>query len=63
MSALFPILLLLAMAAVLGSLFGGLFFMARGRPEDAVRSNLMMRWRVVLQGSGLILFALAFLTR
>lgn len=63
MNTLFPILLILAMAAAAASLFGGLFVMARGRPEDARRSNVFMRWRIVLQAVALVLFALAFLTR
>jgi hypothetical protein len=61
MSALSILFLLGAMAATLLSLLGGLFFMARGRAEDARRSNRFMQGRVVLQGAALALFALAWL--
>lgn len=61
MSALSLLFLLAAMAATLLSLLGGLFFMARGRADDARRSNRFMQGRVVLQGAALALFALAWL--
>lgn len=63
MNTLFVLPLALALAAVLASLFGGLFFMARGGTGDARNSNRLMRWRIGLQGLALILFALALLAR
>lgn len=63
MNGAFTILMVMAMLAVVGSLFLGLFFMARGAGGDASRSNRMMRWRVSLQGLALVLFVLAVLTQ
>lgn len=62
MDGLFATLMVVAMLAVLASLFLGLFFMARGGTADARNSNRMMRWRVTLQGVALVLFVLAMLT-
>ena len=47
----------LAMLATLGTLFAGMVGMVRGagNPE---RSNVLMRWRVLLQGLTLLLFLL-----
>jgi len=47
----------LGMLATLGVLFAGMLGLARGdgNPE---RSNALMRWRVILQGVTLALFAL-----
>jgi len=63
MASLFPTLMILAMLMVVGSLFIGLFFMARGGGGDARRSNKAMRLRVALQGIALLLFAIAMLTQ
>lgn len=63
MNTIFAVLLVLALGAVLASLFSGLFFMARGGDGDAHRSNKAMRMRVLLQGAALTLFVLAMLTR
>lgn len=63
MHTLFPILMVMAMLAVVGSLFVGLFFMARGGRGDPRRSNKAMRLRVMLQGAALLLFVLAILTQ
>lgn len=63
MSGIFPILLILALGAVVASLFIGLFFMARGGQGDARKSNMAMRLRVMLQGVALVLFLLAMLTQ
>ena len=51
------ILVALLMIATLGVLFAGLFGLVRdgGNP---VRSNQLMRWRVILQGAALLLFML-----
>jgi Hypoxia induced protein conserved region len=51
------ILVALLMFATLGVLFAGLFGLVRG-DGDPARSNRLMRWRVILQGAALLLFAL-----
>ncbi len=60
MTTFLTILLVLAMGAVLVTLGLGMVGMVRGG-EDAGRSNALMRWRVVLQGVTLVLFALLLL--
>ena len=61
MSGLVPVLLIIAMLATLGVLFAGLFTMARGGEFNRKYGNKLMRWRVVLQGSAIVLFVLAVL--
>jgi hypoxia induced protein len=51
------ILIALLMLATLGVLFAGLVGLVRGGGNPA-RSNVLMRWRVILQGAALLLFAL-----
>ena len=51
------ILIVLLMFATLGVLFAGLIGLARGSP-DPRRSNRLMRWRVILQASALLLLML-----
>jgi hypothetical protein len=51
------ILVALLMFATLGVLFAGFFGLVRGGGDPA-RSNRLMRWRVILQGAALLLFAL-----
>ncbi|MFH5923520.1 twin transmembrane helix small protein [Roseomonas xinghualingensis] len=51
------ILVGLGMLATLGTLFAGMVGMVRGG-ENLQRSNALMRWRVMLQGVTLGLFAL-----
>jgi len=51
------ILVGLGMLATLGTLFVGMAGMVRGG-ENVQRSNSLMRWRVLLQGVTLALFAL-----
>ncbi|WP_448207043.1 twin transmembrane helix small protein [Azospirillum sp. sgz302134] len=63
MNELFAILLILALGAVVASLFIGLFFMARGGQGDSRKSNKAMRLRVMFQGVALVLFLLAMLTQ
>jgi hypothetical protein len=46
---------------VLGVLGAGVIGVARG--GDPVRSNRLMRWRVVLQGVALLIFVLLMLSR
>ena len=45
------------MLGTLGVLFTGLFGLIKGG-GDPRRSNQLMRWRVILQGAALLLFAL-----
>ena len=52
---LIPVVLL--MLATLGVLLAGVITLARGG-GDPVRSNQLMRWRVILQASALLLFLL-----
>ncbi len=61
MSGWLPILLILAMLATLGVLFAGLFAMARGGEFNRKHGNRLMRWRVVLQGTAVLLIALFLL--
>ena len=50
-------LVILMMLATLGVLFAGLIGLARGG-GDPMRSNRLMRWRVMLQAGTLLLFML-----
>jgi hypothetical protein len=56
MTTFLIILVAAAMLATLGVLLAGVFGLARG--SDPMRSNVLMRWRVVLQGVALLLFLL-----
>ena len=47
----------LLMLGTLGTLFAGMLGLARSDASPA-RSNALMRWRVMLQGAAIILFAL-----
>jgi hypothetical protein len=58
MSGFLFTLLIIAMVAVVGVLFFGLFSMARGGPFNQRNANKLMRWRVVLQGIAILLFVL-----
>jgi len=58
-----PILLAVALLAVLGVLFAGLITMARGGEFNRKYGNRLMRWRVALQGLAVVLFAIAMLVR
>ena len=60
MKTLLTVLLGVAMLGVLGVLAAGLFGLVRGGGDPA-RSNALMRWRVLLQGLALVLFALLML--
>jgi hypothetical protein len=51
------ILVVLTMLATVGVLFAGLIGLARGSP-DPRRSNKLMQWRVILQGSAILLLLL-----
>ncbi|HUA53649.1 MAG TPA: twin transmembrane helix small protein [Candidatus Sulfotelmatobacter sp.] len=61
MEYVFPILIVLAMLATLGVLFLGVFGMGREGHEARIRSNKLMQWRVLLQATALILFAIFML--
>lgn len=49
---------MLLMLATLGVLIAGMVGLVRGGGGDRRRSNVLMRWRVILQGAALLLFAL-----
>ena len=57
----FVVLLGLALLAVLGVLFAGIFSMAQGGAFNRKHGNRLMRWRVALQGLAILLFALLVL--
>jgi len=63
MSAALPILIGIAMLAVLGVLFAGVIVMAKGGETNRKYGNLLMRWRVVLQFVAVLLFLLYMLAR
>jgi hypothetical protein len=60
MKTVLIILVAIAMLATLGVLFAGMLGMVRG-DDNPARSNALMRWRVLLQGVALGLFALLLL--
>jgi hypothetical protein len=57
MTTFLTVLVGLAMLGTVGVLFAGLIGLARGG-ENSQRSNVLMRWRVVLQGVALVLFVI-----
>ena len=57
MKTILIILVIMMMLATLGVLFAGLIGLARGG-GDPVRSNRLMRWRVLLQAGTLVMFML-----
>lgn len=59
MGIAFFVLMGLAMLAVLGSLFGGLFVMASNNDPNGRRSNKFMQYRIVFQVLAVIFFAAA----
>ncbi len=61
MHGVLAVLLGVTMLGVLGVLGAGMVGVVQG--NDPVRSNRLMRWRVILQGIALALFALLLLTR
>ena len=62
MSTTFFILTLVAVLGVVGSLFAGLFIMAKGGETDKKYANKLMQARIVFQGAAIVLFVLALLT-
>ncbi len=61
MSFLLPALLIVALLATLGVLFAGLVVMSRGGEVNRKYGNVLMRWRVILQFTALVLLALIML--
>ncbi|MDH3594764.1 MAG: twin transmembrane helix small protein [Rhodospirillales bacterium] len=59
MESYVPFILAAAMLAVVAVLFAGLFAMARGGEFNRKYGNKLMRWRVALQGSAILIFMLA----
>lgn len=57
MVTFFAILTGFAMLATLGTLFAGMLGIVRGS-NDPGRSNVLMRWRVMLQGLTVALFVI-----
>lgn len=57
MKTVLAILVAILMFATLAVLLAGLFSLARSN-HDPARSNRLMRWRIILQGSALLLFML-----
>lgn len=55
MITILTILVALAMLGTLGILFAGILGINQGNPQ---RSNRLMRWRIVLQATALLLFML-----
>jgi hypothetical protein len=60
MQTFLTILVGLGMLATLGTLLAGMLGIS-GTAAGAARSNRLMRWRVMLQGVTLLLFALLLL--
>jgi hypothetical protein len=57
MKTILVVMVIGLMLATLGVLFAGLLGLARGG-GDPMRSNRLMRWRVLLQAGTLLLFML-----
>ncbi len=51
------VLIVVLMLGTLGILFAGMIGLVRGG-GDPLRSNALMRWRVILQAGALVLFAI-----
>ena len=56
-------LVIIAMLMTLGVLFAGLITMARGGDFNRKHGNRLMRWRVMMQGVAILLFAIAMLMK
>ncbi|MEQ8246361.1 MAG: twin transmembrane helix small protein [Alphaproteobacteria bacterium] len=63
MSTVFFVLFAISLAAVVLSLFAGLLTMARPGEANRRRSNLLMRARLISQGSVVLFFVLFLLTK
>jgi len=62
MTLFLTILLVVLLIGVLGVLGAGVLGVVQGG-GDPMRSNRLMRWRVILQGLALLVFALLMLSR
>ena len=49
------IAIIIALIATTGVLGAGIIMMARGKAEHMMRSNILMRWRIILQFIAIIL--------
>lgn len=63
LSLLFLLAALACIAGVVGSLALGLFAMTKGEQKDRIRSNKMMRMRVLFQGLALFFLLLSYLAK
>lgn len=63
MSSFLLVLVVIGLAATLGTLFVGVFSMGRGGEFNKRNSNRLMRLRVILQGFTVIVFVLYLLAR
>lgn len=61
MSAAVLTLVVIAMLMTLSVLFAGLISMAIGGEFNRKYGNRLMRWRVIMQGIAILLFAIAML--
>jgi len=61
MSTLLNVMLGIALAATLAVLLSGVYSMARGGEFNRKYGNVLMRWRVGLQGCALLLLVLVML--
>ncbi len=61
MSTLLNVMLGIALAATLVVLLSGVYSMARGGEFNRKYGNVLMRWRVGLQGCALLLLVLVML--
>jgi hypothetical protein len=61
MDGIIATLMIIAMVATLGVLLFGVFNMARGGEFNRRNANRFMRWRVILQGTAILLFLLLVL--
>ena len=62
MSAVLPVLIAIAVLAVLAVLFVGVFAMVRGGDFNRKYGNKLMRLRVILQFTAVLLILLALLS-
>jgi hypothetical protein len=63
MSSFLLVLVIIGLAATLGTLFVGVFSMGRGGEFNKRYSNKLMRLRVTLQGFTIVVFVLYLLSR
>jgi len=61
MNILLNVMLAIALAATLAVLLSGVYSMARGGEFNRKYGNILMRWRVALQGCALLLLVLVML--